>query len=89
MNDMDHQYSIYDYMTPEYNGTKDEILRLHAERQLENKIKLIECCGTRPVGKFISCKEYWVECPACGRKTKVYRKYYQAKQAWNREEREG
>lgn len=85
---MDHQYSIYDYMIPEYNETKDEILRFHAERQLESKIELIECCGTKPVGKFISDHDYWIECPICKRKTKKHKKYYQAMQAWNREERE-
>lgn len=85
---MDHQFSIYDYAEPEYNDTLDEILRLHAERQLEDNIQLIKCCNTEPRGKFRSCKEYWVECPGCGRKTKVYRKYYQAMQAWNRGESE-
>lgn len=83
---MEHQYSIYDYIKPEYNETRDEILRLHAERQLENNIQLIKCCNAEPTGKFISCHKYWVECPVCGRRTKVYKKYYQAMQAWNRQE---
>lgn len=85
---MEHQYSIYDYAEPEYNGTFDEILRLHAEKQLECNIQLIKCCGTEPRGKFRSCKEYWIECPVCGRKTKVHKKYYQAMQSWNRGESE-
>lgn len=62
----------------------DEILRAHAERQIESKINLIECCDAKPIGKFISCRDYWVECPVCKRKTKKCKKYYQAMQEWNR-----
>lgn len=85
---MEHQFSIYDYIKPAYNGTKDEILRLSAEWRLENQIELVKCCNTEPTGKFISCHEYWVECPICGRKTKTHKKYYQAMQAWNKGESE-
>jgi len=88
MDDMTHQYSIFDYAEPDYNDTLDEILRLSAERRLENNIQLVKCCDTEPRGKFRSCEEYWVECPSCGKKTKTHRKYYQAMQAWNRGESE-
>lgn len=79
-----HQFSIYDYAKPNDNGTKDEILRLHAEVELERKIKLTPCCGEKPKVMFRDVKERWVRCPICGKQTKVYKKDYLVMQAWNR-----
>ena len=81
---MNGQMSVFDFMKPEYNGKQDEILRLHAERELENNIVLHKCCGIEPSMKFISCKEYWVECKLCGKRTKTHKKLYMAMQEWNR-----
>lgn len=83
---MSHQFSIYDYIKPDYKGRLDEIDRLNAELKLENRILLEKCCNAEPVGKFRSCTEFWVECPVCGKRTKTYRKYYMAMQAWNKGE---
>lgn len=83
---MNEQLNIYDYTELEYNGTRDEILRLHEERKLENQIRLLPCCGCEPVTSFLSCKEYRVRCLICGRHTDYKRHAYQAMQAWNKGE---
>lgn len=78
-----YQYSIYDFARPNYNGTRDEILRYHAEHEIEKNISLRKCCGDVPKQKFRSCKEYFVECPKCKARTKYHRHLYEAMQAWN------
>ena len=83
---MNEQLNMYDYAVPDYNGTRDEILRLHAERNLENVIQLVACCGTTPARMFRSCTEYWIRCLKCGRQTSTKRKLYLAMQAWNKGE---
>ncbi len=82
---MTGQITIFDLpqTKPNYNGIRDEIIRLHIEREFEEKNVLQRCeCGKKPVTKFRSCKEYFVVCE-CGIKTKYYRHLYEAKQAWN------
>lgn len=37
--------------------------------------------------KFYGCREYFVKCNVCERKTKLHRHAYEAKQAWNEGER--
>lgn len=78
------QMSIYDFIKPDYKGSRDEIVRYHIENQLELSINLHSCCGSDPVKMFRSCREYYVICKQCGRKTKTYDKMYKAMQAWNR-----
>ena len=79
-----YQYSIYDFAEPIYRSD-DEISRYSAEVDLENKIMLRKCCNKEPLLLFKSCTERWVKCEVCGKRTKVYKKFYQAMQAWNRE----
>lgn len=69
--------------TPEYNGTRDEILRLHIEREFERKIHLKKCDETEPRAMFRSCTEFFIICPVCKKQTKFYKHLYEAKQAWN------
>ena len=69
---------------PNYRGIKDEIVRLHIETDFEIKIPLSRCkCGAKPKPKFKSCHDYFIECPSCGAKTRMYRHLYEAKQIWN------
>lgn len=50
-------------------------------------MNLYDCeCGEAPVCKFISCHDYFVECPKCLRRTETHPKMYKAMQAWNRHE---
>lgn len=72
---------------PDYGNIKDEILRAHIERQFEKKIRLKKCCKFEPVIRFYGCKEYFVKCNVCGRRTKIHGHIYEAKLAWNRGER--
>lgn len=83
---MDNQLSIFDYAKPAYGDSLDEIVRAHAELQLEMCICLQKCCGMTPTRMFKSCHEYYVMCPVCRRKTKYHKKLYLAMQAWNRGE---
>ena len=80
------QLSLFTYLEPNYQGSRDEIVRLHIENDFQQRIPLIECCGLHPQEKFKSCHEYFIICPVCGKHTKCYRHLYQAKQAWNKEE---
>lgn len=83
-----HQMSVWDFSKPNYpTHNNDEILRIHAERELENRIVLDMCCDTAPKEMFCSCTEYWVECPVCKAKTKKHKKMFMAMQAWNWGER--
>lgn len=81
---MEGQYSLFDYMEPQYNGSLDEIVRLSAERKIQDNITLQKCCNHIPAQKFRSCHEYFVECGICGKRTKYYPKMYQAMQSWNK-----
>lgn len=80
-----YQQTLFDYTAPDYKDSKDEIVRLHAERLLENAITLRKCCGVEPKEYFRSCHEYFVICPVCGAKTKMCKKSYLAMQDWNKE----
>lgn len=69
---------------PDYQGSRDEIIRLSIEHQFELKIKLKPCvCGGKPKEWFKSDTEYWVECQACGKESKHCKHLYEAKQYWN------
>lgn len=68
--------------------SKDEIVRLTQLNKLSRSIKLEKCkCGKLPIAKFISCKEYYIECPNCKESTECYRYEHLAKQAWNKGKR--
>ena len=82
---MNNQLTIYDFMKPRYPDSHDEILRYHAEVELEKKIVPKKCCKKDPIGMFSCCHEYWLECPVCRRRSKVCERYYQAIQEWNKE----
>lgn len=85
---MEGQYSLYDYLKPDYKGSKDEIVRFHKERQLESLIILQKCeCGNKPNEYFRSCHEYFIMCPSCRKRTKYFRHLYESKQHWNLGER--
>ena len=72
---------------PDYQGRMDEIVRLSIENDWENTMSLYDCeCGEAPVRKFISCHDYFIECPKCLRRTETHPKMYKAMQAWNRHE---
>ena len=73
---------------PDYGGSQDEIVRLDIESKFEEQFELNKCCGIEPDRMFRSCKEYFIKCPICGRRTKMYRKMYMAIQAWNEGETE-
>lgn len=83
---MNEQLNMYSYIEPDYHGSHDEIVRLSAEKRLENEIQLIYCCGKRPALMFRDVNTHWVRCLECGKHTAEYRKNYQAMQAWNRGE---
>ena len=71
---------------PDYGGERDEIIRDHIEREFEDSIVLDKCtCGSSPKEMFKSCRDYFVMCDKCKRKTSFYRHMYEAKQAWNME----
>lgn len=92
---MDKQISIFDYFKignkykgdPDYQGSNDEIIRGSIENRFTLSIPLDYCCGAEPKEYFISCHDYKVKCPVCGKQTKWYPHLYKAKQAWNRGER--
>ena len=78
------QTSLFDYSgDPNYQGSKDEIVRYSIEAEFERMISLDDCCQTEPAEMFRSCHEYFVKCPVCGKRTKMYGHMYKAKQAWN------
>ena len=78
----------YDFSgKPDYKGSRDEIVRLTIENCFTMAIALKKCCGVKPDEMFRSTTEYFVKCPECGKSTKMYKHLYEAKQAWNREER--
>lgn len=81
------QFSMFDFSgNPDYQGKQDEIVRASIEDKFTRSINLIECsCGMLPREKFIGCHEFFIECQ-CGRKTKIYRYLYKAKQSWNKEQ---
>lgn len=81
---IEYQCNIHDFAKPDYRSD-DEISRLSAEIDLENKIIIRKCCNKEPLLLFRSYNEKWVKCKVCGKRTKVYKKMYQAMQAWNRE----
>ena len=82
---MKGQMSIFDFLKPDYQGKTDEILRASIEHDFERQITLANCsCGQEPTPKFFSCKDYFIQCNNCGKKTKTYRHLYEAKQAWNK-----
>lgn len=73
------------YGKPEFNGEKDEIVRLSIEQRFENTVPLNKCkCGGVAQVMLISCKEFFVKCKRCGTRTKYFRYAFQAKQKWNR-----
>ena len=90
------QISIWDYLgeisehkyygDPDYGGALDEILRMDIENKFELEIPLDECHG-EPKKMFRSCREYFIICPVCGKRTQYWKHLYQAMQAWNRGER--
>lgn len=84
---MNKQIKIIDlYGRPDYKGSKDEIIRLSIESRFTDQISLFPCsCGTAPNEMFRSCKEYFIECPACKSRTKYHRHLYEAMHAWNME----
>jgi hypothetical protein len=83
---MNEQLNMYDYAEPNYVGVRDEILRLHEERKLENALQLVDCCGKKPLPMFRSCNDYFIRCPECGKHTTTKHRLYQAMQAWNKGE---
>ena len=83
---IDGQLSIFDYTEPDYHGATDEITRYSIEVDFENSIILQNHCNAKPEQYFRSCREYFVKCPKCGRRTKYHKKAYQAMQAWNKGE---
>ena len=84
---MNEQLTMDDlYAKPDYHGRRDEIIRLHEELQLQNRIQLVTCCGKVPALMFRDVNTHWVRCLECGRQTANYRHTYQAMQAWNRGE---
>ena len=85
---MNEQLNIFNYLSPDYKGSGDEIIRAHIESQFEEMIILNECCGQKPLEYFKSCKEYFIKCPICQRRTRYFKHLYQAKQAWNKGESE-
>lgn len=88
---MNEQLSMQDVLPlkPDYRGSRNEIIRLSIERDFERSIQLLPCtCKHDPISMFRSSTEYFVKCPGCGSKTKMYRHTYEAKQAWNRGIRE-
>ena len=89
---MEGQISLLDMpqTKPDYHGATDEITRYSIELDFENKINLQQCpcCGEKPQEYFKSCHDYFVRCDHCGKKTKMFRHAYEAKQAWNRGEKE-
>jgi len=84
---MSKQMNIIDFFgRPDYHGSKDEIVRYSIEDRFTDSIQTYECCGEMPKEMFRSCHEYFIKCLVCGRKTKMFRHLYEAKQAWNCEE---
>lgn len=79
--DTDHKYSG----KPDYRGFTDEINRYSIELDFELAIPLDRCpvCKVEVDKMFRSCKEYFVKCPKCGKRTAYYKYMYQAMQAWN------
>lgn len=73
---------------PDYQGHKDECVRHTIENCFTMAISLKKCCKAIPGERFRSSTEFFVVCPKCGKATKMYKHLYEAKQAWNREERE-
>lgn len=81
------QMSLIDYFgKPDYHGSNDEIIRYSIENRFTNAIQMFKCCDEVPKEMFRSCHEYFVKCPVCGRRTKMFKHLYEAKQAWNRGE---
>ena len=81
------QISICDlFGDPDYEGSRDEIVRYSIENRYTNRINLIRCCSVDPAEMFRSSTEYFVRCKQCGKQTKTFRHLYEAKQAWNRGE---
>ena len=77
------QLTIFDfYGKPE--SSKDEIIRYSNETRFQNKISLFTCCGVVPETMFQSCHDYFVRCPVCKKRTKMYRHLYEAMHEWNR-----
>ena len=85
---MTEQLSIFDYLKPDYQGSRDEIVRDSIEDRFTEQIHLFACsCGESPIEMFRSCHEYFVRCPKCKTQTKMYKHLYEAKQAWNKGEK--
>lgn len=81
------QINIYDlFGAPDYEGSRDEIVRYSIENRFTNSINLIRCCNVDPQELFRSSTEYFVRCKQCGKQTKTFKHLYEAKQAWNRGE---
>ena len=76
----------FPYAKPDYQGKRDEIVRYSIEREFTAKIKLKECsfCKIPPKEMFRSCREYFVLCPKCSKRTVMLKHLYEAKQEWNR-----
>ena len=84
MQQIEGQMSIFDFIKPDYRDYQDEIRRLSIENDFERSIQLQTCsCGHRPKQFFRSYNEHFVKCPHCEKRTKYYKKGYEAKQAWN------
>ena len=76
------QISIFDfYGKPE--SSHDEIIRYSNEARFTRNIKLFRCCDVEPEELFISCKEYFIRCPICKRKTNLRKHLYEAMHEWN------
>lgn len=72
-------------MKPDYQGSRDEIVRMTIENDFTRKIMLKKCvCGQIPKEKFYGCTEYFISCPRCGMKTECHRHLYEAKIEWNK-----
>lgn len=68
---------------PDYKGHTDEIVRLSIENKFELSLTKEKCCNVEPGIWLLSCKEYKVKCPICGRETAYYKNAYIAIQVWN------
>ena len=69
---------------PDYQGSRDEVVRYSIENRYTMNIRLKKCCGVQPKEMFRSYTEYFVKCPKCGRQTKMFKHLYEAKHKWNR-----
>ncbi len=82
------QIGLFDFEGDPIYTSRDECVRLTEEHRFEELINIFPCsCGEKPKEYFRSCKEYFVKCPKCEKRTGYYKHMYLAIQAWNRGER--